>query len=524
MHIDRRLNSKVTTATRYSDDYAWVEPPASREWARRLSARNLWRAATAQQSPFAFLAPLAKLRQALTLNARTLPIFAAVAEFVILAAVTFEAGAVYHYAMFDRLPWPVFYLLAVFGLVGGFVLQCSLARDHSIKRLPDAREQLRSVFKHWNIAFSVFVVALFMIQATDFYSRGSIISQYAAGLVAAIFLRLAMSRIVDHWLTRGVIRGRKVVAIGLAANMKDFLARLRQDGPGAEIVDTVALAPDLPHDEDDVLRRLETLARRIQIDEIVIALPWRQHERVRALVERLSIIPATIHLAPDPSWVWIREPVLARVGRTHTLRLSRAPLTQKDRGLKRIFDIAVASSLLIVTAPLLALIAIAIRIDSPGPVLFRQRRNGFNQREFRVFKFRTMTTLDDGDVVRQAQVNDSRVTRVGRFLRRTNLDEVPQLLNVILGDMSLVGPRPHAVAHNNEYEERIRLYARRHNVKPGITGWAQVNGLRGETSTIDKMVRRVEHDLYYIDHWSVMFDLKIMLMTLFSPRSYRNAY
>jgi lipopolysaccharide/colanic/teichoic acid biosynthesis glycosyltransferase len=135
-----------------------------------------------------------------------------------------------------------------------------------------------------------------------------------------------------------------------------------------------------------------------------------------------------------------------------------------------------------------------------------------------------MTTLDDGDVVRQAQLNDSRVTRIGRLLRRTNLDEVPQLLNVIVGDMSLVGPRPHAVAHNNEYEERIRLYARRHNVKPGITGWAQVNGLRGETSTIDKMARRVEHDLYYIDHWSVMFDLKIMLMTLFSPRSYRNAY
>ncbi len=157
-------------------------------------------------------------------------------------------------------------------------------------------------------------------------------------------------------------------------------------------------------------------------------------------------------------------------------------------------------------------------------MLFRQRRNGFNQREFRVFKFRTMTTLDDGAVVRQAQVNDIRVTRIGRLLRRTNLDELPQLLNVIMGDMSLVGPRPHAVAHNSEYEERIRLYARRHNVKPGITGWAQVNGLRGETSTLDKMERRVEHDLYYIDHWSVRFDLKIMLMTLFSPRSYRNAY
>src|SRR3990170_3818842 len=135
-----------------------------------------------------------------------------------------------------------------------------------------------------------------------------------------------------------------------------------------------------------------------------------------------------------------------------------------------------------------------------------------------------MTTMDDGDVIRQAERNDSRVTSVGRFLRRTNLDEVPQLLNVLAGDMSLVGPRPHAVAHDSEYEERIRLYASRHKVKPGITGWAQVNGLRGETDTVDKMIRRVEYDLFYIDHWSVMFDIKIMLTTIFSPRSYRNAY
>jgi lipopolysaccharide/colanic/teichoic acid biosynthesis glycosyltransferase len=170
------------------------------------------------------------------------------------------------------------------------------------------------------------------------------------------------------------------------------------------------------------------------------------------------------------------------------------------------------------------LIALLIRIDSPGPALFRQRRNGFNQREFRVFKFRTMSTLDDGDVIQQATRNDDRVTRLGRFLRRTNLDEVPQLLNVIIGDMSLVGPRPHAVAHNSEYEERISLYARRHNVKPGITGWAQVNGFRGETDSIDKMRRRVEHDLFYIDNWSPLFDIKILLMTLLSSRSYRNAY
>jgi len=199
-------------------------------------------------------------------------------------------------------------------------------------------------------------------------------------------------------------------------------------------------------------------------------------------------------------------------------------MTLKDQILKRAFDLSVASILLVVLAPLLVVIALLVKLHAPGPVLFRQRRNGFNQKEFRVVKFRTMTTLDDGPVIRQATPGDRRITRLGRFLRATNLDELPQLFNVLAGHMSFVGPRPHAVAHNNEYEEQIRLYARRHNVKPGITGWAQVNGYRGVTDSIDKMRRRVDHDLFYIDHWSLMFDIKIMIMTVLSPRSYRNAY
>jgi Undecaprenyl-phosphate glucose phosphotransferase len=459
-----------------------------------------------------------------SLNARTIPVLAVIAEFAILSGVTFEAGAAYHYVVFGYLPSPMFYVLATVSMVGLFVLQSCLARDYSTKQLPDLRGQLRSVFKHWNVAFAVFVVVLFLIQATDFYSRGSMVSQYGAGFLAAMVLRLLMARLAERGLQRGVIEGRKMVAIGRGEALRDLRSQVRRDGPGAEIIDTIALDPTDPDSRDRALQRVQALAHRLPLEDIVIALPWQEHDHIRELVEGLSAIPATIHLAPDRSWVWIRDPVLARVGRTHTLRLARAPLTFKDRALKRLFDIAVASGLLLVSAPLLALIAVCIRLESGGPVLFRQRRNGFNQREFRVLKFRTMTTLDDGDVIRQAERNDSRVTGVGRILRRTNLDEVPQLLNVITGEMSLVGPRPHAVAHDNEYEERIRLYARRHKVKPGITGWAQVNGLRGETDAVDKMIRRVEYDLYYIDHWSVMFDIRIMLATLFSLRSYRNAY
>ena len=180
------------------------------------------------------------------------------------------------------------------------------------------------------------------------------------------------------------------------------------------------------------------------------------------------------------------------------------------------FDVMVAAGVLVALSPLLAVTALAIWLETGRPLFFRQRRYGFNQQEFRIIKFRTMTTLDDGDVVQQARRNDPRITRLGRFLRKWNIDELPQLINVLKGDMSLVGPRPHALSHNREYEQKIALYARRHNVLPGITGWAQVNGFRGETDTDEKMKRRVDHDHYYIDNWSFWFDLRILLLTLFS--------
>jgi lipopolysaccharide/colanic/teichoic acid biosynthesis glycosyltransferase len=168
-------------------------------------------------------------------------------------------------------------------------------------------------------------------------------------------------------------------------------------------------------------------------------------------------------------------------------------------------------------------VAIAVKLDSAGPVLFRQTRHGYNNETIGVFKFRSMTQADDGEFV-QAVRNDSRITRIGAILRRTNIDELPQLINVLRGEMSIVGPRPHATAHNKMFEGKISVFSRRHVVKPGITGWAQVNGYRGATETLEKMQRRVEHDLYYIDNWSFWLDLRIMAMTLFSKTAYTNAY
>ena len=201
---------------------------------------------------------------------------------------------------------------------------------------------------------------------------------------------------------------------------------------------------------------------------------------------------------------------MLEVGTAWTAELKRAPLSVAEQALKRAFDVLAASLGIILLSPLLLTSVLLIKLDSKGPVLFTQTRNGFNGRSFRIFKFRTMRVLEDGPKIRQATRNDPRVTDVGRWLRRTSIDELPQLFNVLGGSMSLVGPRPHAVAHNTEYERIVANYAFRYHVKPGISGWAQVNGFRGETSTVNLMEKRVEADLWYVSNWSFWLDLRIL--------------
>jgi len=191
---------------------------------------------------------------------------------------------------------------------------------------------------------------------------------------------------------------------------------------------------------------------------------------------------------------------------------------------KRVFDILVSGLALVLLSPALAIVALLIRLDSPGPVLFRQKRYGVNQEPFRIYKFRTMRTMDDGAIVKQATRADARITGIGAHLRRLSIDELPQLINVLIGEMSIVGPRPHALAHDQLYVDKLARYARRHNVKPGITGWAQVHGHRGEIADDSAMLARLEHDLYYIDSWSLWLDIKIVWWTIFSRKAHTNAY
>jgi putative colanic acid biosynthesis UDP-glucose lipid carrier transferase len=283
----------------------------------------------------------------------------------------------------------------------------------------------------------------------------------------------------------------------------------------------------LPEIRGTALGTLSDLAAYVKthrVDLIYVALPMASQPRILKLLEELKDTTASIYFVPD---IFMFDLIQARVdsiGGIPVLAVCETPLFGINALIKRASDMLIAGTILMLISPLMLAIALGVKRSSPGPVLFKQRRYGLDGREILVYKFRSMTVQEDGTVVRQATLGDSRVTRFGAFLRRTSLDELPQFINVLQGCMSVVGPRPHAVAHNELYRRLISGYMIRHKVKPGITGLAQVNGLRGETDTVDKMKARVEYDLVYLRNWSVWLDLMIVLKTLFVVIRDRNAY
>ncbi len=265
-------------------------------------------------------------------------------------------------------------------------------------------------------------------------------------------------------------------------------------------------------------------ARYGDVDLIYIAFPLRAEPRINALLQQLSDTTASVYLAADFFAFDLLQARWGTLGDVPTVSLRETPFFGVDGWLKRIEDVVLGSLILLIIAIPMLIIGLCVKLTSPGPALFKQRRYGLNGEVIDVIKFRSMTVTEDGAEIRQATQDDPRVTKIGAFLRRTNLDELPQFLNVINGSMSIVGPRPHAVAHNELYRKKIQGYMLRHKVKPGITGWAQVNGWRGETDTLEKMEKRVEHDLDYIRNWSLLWDLQIISMTVLGPGARRNAY
>ncbi|MGV3591631.1 MAG: undecaprenyl-phosphate glucose phosphotransferase [Gammaproteobacteria bacterium] len=394
-------------------------------------------------------------------------------------------------------------------------------------------------WEEYRLALMVFGCALLALLILGYATKTTaLFSRLAIGtwILLVPFALLAERIAVRMWLTAGHGGGyqrRRIAIVGTGKLAQNLAKEIRQnDWMGLDIGgfydSSLEHRYHLPETDDipvagDV-HALVAAARRGALDEVFIALPINAHHLTSVVVNELCDSSIPVHIVPDLFTCNLLNTRMSHLGRVPLVSLFQSPLDELGVLVKRTEDVLISSMILcLIAVPMLA-IAIGIKLTSPGPVIFRQRRYGLKGEEIMVWKFRSMSVMEDGGKVKQAGRNDARVTRFGAFLRRTSLDELPQFINVLQGSMSIVGPRPHAVAHNEQYRRTVDGYMLRHLVKPGITGWAQVNGWRGETDTPEKMEKRVEFDLQYLRNWSLELDLKIILMTVFKGFVGKNAY
>ena len=411
-----------------------------------------------------------------------------------------------------------------------FILLTIVQQGYRLKTVTNLPRTFRMTLTTWTFLFGALLAIAFTMKVSDEFSRGTTISFYLVGLAALLAWKTVAARWTAHAQRTGAFANGRAIMIaefGLATS-SNAVDDLGQHGyrlmrlmeiPAKELASPLLLSSLAPRFEE-----LINYAREHRIEHVFLLINWSRQHAIDSILDMLKILPLPVHLVPDPNTARFLRYPLVGTGNTFTAELRRAPLSMRERALKRALDLVGASLALFVFAPVMLVTAVLIKLTSPGPVFFRQTRHGFGGRAFRIFKFRTMRVLEDGPTIVQAQKDDPRVTPIGKWLRKTSIDELPQLLNVLKGDMSLVGPRPHAAAHNTEYEQIIGNYAFRHHVKPGITGWAQVNGYRGETRTLDLMQKRVEYDLWYINNWSLWLDVRIILSTAVSAFGDSRAY
>jgi Undecaprenyl-phosphate glucose phosphotransferase len=453
-------------------------------------------------------------------------------DFAVIVTMSWLTGVGYH-LLVHGFPGDMMSYLEVGSISATvFVISNLFRGEYRLSNFFVFDQHLGRSIRLWNVTFICLLAVGFLAQVSVIYSRGWMLAYYGSTICALLGLRYLLVRVTVLGSRAGLISAQRIFIFGTGKDVEEFVTRHQPRAFGVNVVGCHFLTPVAPgapeHVQHQALARdLDATiasARILEPDAIFLVMPWHATDTLHRCAEVLLQLPAEIHLGAEHILDRFEHVQLSRFGSMASLQLTRMPLSRLELIEKRAFDLLLASIALLLLTPVLMVAAVLLKLDSAGPVFFLQHRYGFNQKPFRIIKFRTMRTLDDGPVISQAKKDDPRVTKVGAWLRRWNLDELPQLFNVIKGDMSLVGPRPHALTHDREYEQRIARYARRHNVKPGITGWAQIHGFRGETDTDEKMHKRVEHDLYYIDNWSLPLDLQIMIRTVFSPASYRNAH
>jgi putative colanic acid biosynthesis UDP-glucose lipid carrier transferase len=429
-------------------------------------------------------------------------------------------------------PWQNAESIAAAGASVLFYLFGEASGVYRPQRGEPVREEITRLLTAWLGVITLLLLAAFLTKTSAVYSR----KMMGTWVILAPTLLWAWRLVMRVMLQEARVRGynsRNAAIVGVSVLGERLAARIAaspwmgvrlvgfyDDRSSSRLEATNLSQIDLRGGLDALVEQ----ARRREVDMVYIALPPRAEPRINALIRRLSDTTVSVYLAYDFGGYDLLSARWSSVADVPVMSVVEDPFHGVDGLVKRIEDIVMAGIILAMISGPMAFIALAIRLTSRGPIFFRQRRYGLNGEEIRVLKFRTMTVCEDGDQVVQAKNGDARVTRLGAFLRRTSLDELPQFLQVLTGTMSIVGPRPHAVAHNEQYRSLIQGYMRRHKVKPGITGWAQVHGWRGETDTVEKMEKRVQYDLEYINRWNLGLDLKIILMTFRTVLRRQNAY
>jgi len=453
---------------------------------------------------------------------------------VLDACIVFTAGLLGYYLFSGYFPVDFADPHTINVLLGAFISPFIFARHelYSVAILRSRLKALRAAVYGSSTLFLLLVLIGFALRALDTTSRS-----WSLAWLGLLFFGVAATRLllcqVHRVMTRHSVLSEAIAIVGAGPLTDRLIAHLESSTEfPVEIVgiydDRRGRAPPQCTQATGSVNDLIELGKRGQIDSIVITLPWSAEQRLHGVIRRLKALSIDVRLCPESIAFTLAHKQISLLGDLPTLSMVKRPLRRWDIVTKRAEDIALASIGLLVFAPLLAFIAVAIKLDSPGPVLFRQRRHGFNNTEIEVLKFRTMRT-DKGDATGAAQTkrSDPRITRIGHFLRRSSLDELPQLLNVLRGDMALIGPRPHPVGMRTQEmlcHEIVEDYAHRHRMKPGISGWAQVKGYRGATDLPEQLQRRVEHDLFYIENWSLALDLKIIGMTVVNVLASKNAF
>jgi Undecaprenyl-phosphate glucose phosphotransferase len=415
-------------------------------------------------------------------------------------------------------------------------LAFQVADIYQLQAFRGLEKQYMRLASAWSVVFLIVIGASFFSKTGDMFSRVWLGTYFMAGLVALVASRKILYYAVRHWTRQGRLTRRTVIVGGGTPGAHVIESLRQQKDSGVEII---GLFDDRGDDRSSAdcagERKLGTVdqlvefARRTRVDLVIFSLPISAEGRILQMLKKLWVLPLDIRLAAHTNKLQFRPRSYSYIGSVPVIDIFDRPIADWDVVMKWLFDKFIGGLLLLAALPAMAVIAIAIKLDSRGPVLFKQRRYGFNNDLIEVYKFRSMyVDKTDASASKLVTKDDPRVTRVGRFLRKASLDELPQLFNVaIKGNLSLVGPRPHAVNAKAEarlYDEAVDGYYARHRVKPGITGWAQINGWRGETDTHEKIQKRVEHDLYYIENWSVLFDLFILARTPVSLLKTENAY